>query len=156
VTARSVVADASPLIALNQIGQLALLERLFSTVLIPSAVAREIAPSVPLPPWIIEAPLVGTLEPRVGASALGAGEREAISQALEVGAALLIVDDLAARRLATDLGVPILGTLGVLLTCKRRGLLSEVRPLLDALVTNGFHVDSSLYEYVLRSAGEAA
>jgi hypothetical protein len=37
-----VVSDASPLIALQQIGQLSLLGSIFGTVLIPSAVLREV------------------------------------------------------------------------------------------------------------------
>jgi hypothetical protein len=49
-----VIADASPLIALHQIGQISLIERLFDRILIPSAVAREVSPSLPsLPAWIM-------------------------------------------------------------------------------------------------------
>jgi predicted nucleic acid-binding protein len=47
VLVNGVVADASPLIAFHQIGQLPLLQALFTKVLVPPAVAREIAPSVP-------------------------------------------------------------------------------------------------------------
>jgi hypothetical protein len=49
-----VVADASPLIALERIGQLGLLKALFEEVLIPPAVAGEVAPRLLLPPWIRE------------------------------------------------------------------------------------------------------
>ena len=42
-----VVADASPLIAFHQIGQLPLLQALFTSLLVPPSVAKEIAPSVP-------------------------------------------------------------------------------------------------------------
>ncbi len=41
-----VVSDASPLIALEQIGRLSLLERLFAEVVVPPAVEREVAPPV--------------------------------------------------------------------------------------------------------------
>jgi predicted nucleic acid-binding protein len=51
-----VVSDASPLIALQQIDQLKLLHGLFGEVVIPPAVALEVAPSV-LPAWIITRPL---------------------------------------------------------------------------------------------------
>jgi hypothetical protein len=54
-----VVADASPLIALQQIGSLHFLEPLFGGVLVPPAVAREIAPSVPLAPFIEERAVEG-------------------------------------------------------------------------------------------------
>ena len=49
-----VVADASPLIALERIGRLELLKALFEEVLIPPAVAAEVAPRLLLPPWIRE------------------------------------------------------------------------------------------------------
>jgi predicted nucleic acid-binding protein len=49
-----VIADASPLIALHQIGQISLIKRLFGPILIPSAVAREVSPILPaLPAWIM-------------------------------------------------------------------------------------------------------
>ncbi len=49
-----VIADASPLIALDQIGQISLIKHLFGQILIPSAVAREVSPSLPtLPAWIM-------------------------------------------------------------------------------------------------------
>ena len=49
-----VVADASPLIAFQQIGQLHLLQALFTSLLVPPAVAQEVAPSVIRPSWIVE------------------------------------------------------------------------------------------------------
>lgn len=44
-----VVSNASPLIALEQIGRLDLLDRFFPRLLVPPAVAEEVAPSVSLP-----------------------------------------------------------------------------------------------------------
>jgi predicted nucleic acid-binding protein len=46
-----VVADASPLIAFQQIGRLDLLRTVFGELTVPPAVAREILPSVPLAAW---------------------------------------------------------------------------------------------------------
>ena len=43
----TVVADASPLIALAQVGHLPLLERLFGEVVAPPAVVREVGLSLP-------------------------------------------------------------------------------------------------------------
>jgi len=43
----TVVADASPLIALAQVAQLPLLEKLFGEILVPPAVAREVELSLP-------------------------------------------------------------------------------------------------------------
>jgi predicted nucleic acid-binding protein len=86
---------------------------------------------------------------------LGAGESEAISLAIEMKARLLLLDDLAARRLALGLHLPIIGTLGLLLAAKRKGLLETVKPSLDQLMACEFRVSADLYERLLRDAGEA-
>ncbi len=43
----AVVADASPLIALHQLGRLSLLQRIFGEIYVPPAVARELSPGMP-------------------------------------------------------------------------------------------------------------
>lgn len=62
---------------------------------------------------------------------LGDGEREAIALAMEVGAAAIILDDRAARRVAEAAGLNVIGTLGLLLEAKRKGIVTRVRPELD-------------------------
>jgi predicted nucleic acid-binding protein len=119
-----VVSNASPLIALAQIDHLDLLEKLFFAILIPPAVVREITPTVTLPDWIIERALAQTIGPQILQASLGPGESEAISLALEVSSRWVILDERPARRLAQALGVPVIGTLGVLLASKRRGVSS--------------------------------
>jgi predicted nucleic acid-binding protein len=150
-----VTSNASPLIALAQIGHLDLLEGLFSAVLIPPAVAREIAPTVILPAWVSERALAQSIGPQILRTALGPGESEAISLALEIGAQWVILDERPARRLAQALGLPVIGTLGVLLASERRGFLSAVRPCVDALVNFGFHISPGLYDLGLADAGES-
>jgi hypothetical protein len=58
------VSNSSPLIALEKIGKLDLLRELFSAVIIPPAVATEIAPTVTLPSWIKVDRLRWRLDPR--------------------------------------------------------------------------------------------
>lgn len=148
-----VVADTSPLVALHQISLLNVLPTLFSVVLIPEAVAQE-ALSVRLEPWIQVKPLEGPIPTRVRQANIGLGETEAISLAMEIGAARLIVDDLQARRLATSLGLPIIGTTGLLLGAKQRGLIPSVREPLGALLDLGFRLHPDVHRAVLVSAGE--
>jgi hypothetical protein len=66
----------------------------------------------------------------------------------------IILDDLPARRLAATLGVPVVGTAGVLYAAKQRGLLDAVRPSLDTLRAAGFRLRQDVYEAVLSAAGE--
>ena len=154
MTPAPVVSNASPLIALQQIGHLRLLEQFFGTVLIPPAVAREVAPTVTLPAWIERQVLTQPVGPRILGVSLGPGESEAISLALETKARLVILDDRPARRLAQTLYLPVIGTLGILLAAKRHQLLTTIRPYLDALLAYDFRIAPSLYENVLRAAGE--
>jgi hypothetical protein len=148
------VANSSPFIALERIGRLDLLPALFGKLLVPPAVRSEVFAARPLPVWVEERPLVQTLAPRIAAVRLGPGEREAIAIALEVQAAELLLDDLAARRLAISLRIPLLGALGLLLRARKRGLVREIRPLLDALNAQDFHISARLYRAFLTAAGE--
>ncbi len=86
--------------------------------------------------------------------ALDAGEAAAIPLAEELGAVLL-VDDGAARAVASERGIAVIGSLGVLLTAKRRGHLDAVAPVLDRMVALGMFVAPALRAHVLALAGES-
>lgn len=47
------------------------------------------------------------------------------------------------------------GTLGILLRAKQAGLITTVRPLIDAVMTHGFRLSPELYRDVLQMACEA-
>jgi len=151
-----VVADASVLIALTQIGQLPLLQRLFGEIVIPAAVAREVSPSLPqLPGWIETRAVGQPLEARVLAARLDPGETEAIALALQAKVERVILDDLPARRLAMHLRLTVIGTAGVLFLAKQRGLIPAARPSFDALRAVGFRLRKDVYDEILRAAGES-
>jgi predicted nucleic acid-binding protein len=149
-----VIADSSPLIALERIGRLNVLPALFGTVVVPPAIAGEIAAKALLADWMIVQPLPDPLDVRLAESTLHAGEREAIGLALQMGVDRLILDDEAARRVALGFGLPVTGTLGVLILAKRAGIVGAVRPLLDALTTAEFRIDRRLRAWVLATADE--
>lgn len=151
----AVIADASCLIALHQIGRLSLLERLFVEIQIPPAVSRETTPTLPeLPPWIIVRELTYPIRKEILGASLGAGETEALSLACDTKADVVIIDDGPARRLAFRLGLPVIGTAGVLLKGKQAGVIAAVRPLLHELLRFDFHLSVLIVEAVLRDAGE--
>ena len=151
----AVVSNSSPLIALAGIQRLDLLPAIFESILIPPAVAHEIAPSIPiLPPWLrIQAPTVLPPAPLLRRR-LGAGEREALALAIELKADWIIRDDLPARRSAEVSGLNVIGTLGTLVAAKRAGLLKAIRPELDALVRTSFFLSPHLYDELLEAVGE--
>lgn len=152
----AVVSNASPLIALARIQRLDLLAAIFESVVIPPAVAREIAPSIPvLPTWLrIQAPNV-LPPPSLLRRRLGDGEWEALALAIELKADWIILDDLPARHAAEAAGLNVIGTLGTLVTAKRVGLLKSIRPELDALLRTSFFLSPQLYDKLLQAAGES-
>jgi predicted nucleic acid-binding protein len=66
-------------------------------------------------------------------SELDPGESAAIVLALEVGADLILADERKGRRKAAEMGLEVVGLLGVINEAKRRGLIPACRPVLDAL-----------------------
>lgn len=148
------VSNTSPLIAFSYLGELSILHRLFnSEILIPPAVANELRGHV-LPDWIqVRAPKRPVDAPLLRAS-LGPGESEAIALALEVSADPVLLDDKAARRMATVLGLPLIGTLGMLLKAKHAGLIPAIRPRLEVLQKLPFHIAPGILEAALYEAGE--
>ena len=148
------VCNASPLIGFERLERLDLLEALTTHLLIPPAVQTEVIGSRPVPPWIEVRPLAQPFSSHVLSSRLGAGEREAIALAVEVGDCVLLLDDLAARRAAQSLGIRVSGTVGLLIKAKQRGLISQVRPLLDALLSFDFRISPRLYELALQKVNE--
>jgi predicted nucleic acid-binding protein len=127
------VFDASPLIFLDLLGYTSLLPSLYR-VLVPPQVAAELTArpgtpgsSIPRHNWVeLRHPGDETLL-RVRHDLLAdPGEEEAIALALDLtqagGAPILVVlDDLKARRYAQGIGLPLVGTLGILLRIHRLG-----------------------------------
>jgi len=77
-----IVSNSSPLIALEQIHQLELLQLLFGEILIPDRVGAETVSSVRPHPWIRQQSLSRPLLPATLRPALGSGERDRRSQAM--------------------------------------------------------------------------
>ena len=164
-----VVVDAGPLIHLSWIDRLYLLERLFEDVLVPPAVRDEVlAP----PPgtlgleriqqalsgrWLQVRAVAGRTSSAPGTPGfLGAGETAALLLAEESGADLLLSDDAAARAMARRRGLAVMGTVGVLIEARERGLVSAAAPLLLELRRLGQWLSEDLVQAVRREEGGAA
>lgn len=165
-----VVSDTSPILNLAAVGRADLLGSLYGEIVIPPAVHGELvslpqcyprfAAATPLPAFLRVEPLPGDVDAGAAlaelALALDPGEAEALALASALHADLLLVDELAARRLARQRRIPTQGLLGVLVEAKRRRLLPAIAPLLDQLRREaGFWVGAELRASVLRSVGEA-
>lgn len=66
----------------------------------------------------------------------------------------MIIDELSARKVAMMMDLPLIGTVGLLMTAKKRGLINAVKPLLDEMISKGIRYGERFCEKVLREVGE--
>lgn len=150
-----VVSDTSPLNYLVLIDCVHILPQIFDEVWIPPAVFAELGrPEAPSPvrswlgephDWLaIESPktLLAALD-------LDAGEREAISLAVEVGASFVLLDDKKGRTAAQGLGLTVVGTLAVLEAAALRGLI-PLRESIARLQQTNFRIAPYLVQEAIR------
>lgn len=159
-----VVSDTSPINNLAATNQLHLLQQLYETVFIPDAVDRELTdPAFPVAgaievqtfDWIQTCSLSDRTLVDALSNELDIGEAEVIALAVELGANQVLIDERRGRLVAARLNLRYTGILGILVEAKSQGLISTVKPLLDALVNQaGFWVDASLYDRVLQLVDE--
>lgn len=83
------------------------------------------------------------------------GESEAMQLALELGTRhTVILDDRNARRVARSLNLEVVGSAGLLLRAKRRGLVPAIAPILGRLELAGLYLSESLRQSLLTDAEE--
>ena len=137
------VCDAGPVIHLDEIGVLYLIED-FQEILLCPAVINEVQKKRPKlfvkisPPFILlphAFPTNQTLIAMCRALSLDTGESEALALMERDPAAMFLTDDSAARMVAERMGYKVHGTIGILLRSIRRSQLNpkEVLSLLDSL-----------------------
>ena len=155
----NIVSDSSPLIALAKIGRLNLLEH---EIIVPKAVFEEITRSRrayarKLYKWGKNR--VSVVKNRQAVEylelVLDRGEAEVIVLAEELKADAVLIDDLKARKTAMLRGLTVVGTIGVLLDAKERGLVDDVKPLLDELIRKKIRISRELYNHALELAHES-
>lgn len=148
---REAVTNSTCLIGLERIDRLDLLPQIFLTVFAPPTVAAEV--QNPLP-WLTIYPVQNAIAVATLKTQMDAGEAEAIALAMELGNKLLILDDKKARRIAQQLGLPVIGTVGMLLRGKRQGVINEIKPLIYELLQANFRISDKIVREALRLSGE--
>ena len=156
-----VIADTTPLNYLVLIDRVEILPELYGRVLIPPAVWEEFQrPETPeavrtwigrRPAWLEIHGIERSPEPALGI--LGAGEREAITLAEELHADRLILDDHAARRVATRRKLTVIGTLGVLAEASERGLVDFAEAIARLQATT-FYVSPEVLAPLMQRYGK--
>ncbi len=85
---------------------------------------------------------------------LGAGEAQVLALARATPGAVGLVDELADRRCARTLGIPMRGTLGVILLARRQGRIAAARPVVEELLQAGMRLAPHVADDALRDFGK--
>jgi predicted nucleic acid-binding protein len=158
-----VVSNSSPLISLAKIGAFDLFQKLYGELVVSAEVFAEVvvagaglagAADVSKCSWIKvqeirhpEAPE----EIRSRLVTLGIGELSAILLAREIGAYLILLDDLGARKLARKQAIKVQGGVAVLEACYRRGHVADLRHAYERMLHAGVYLDRDLLNRILAS-----
>jgi uncharacterized protein len=67
--------------------------------------------------------------------------------------ALLIIDERKGRIIAKDLGIKIIGTIGVILKAKENGIISNLSEIVERLELTDFRLSPKLKQQLLDSKG---
>lgn len=150
-----VVSDTSPLNYLVLIGQFDLLPRLYEQVVIPRSVFSELSADkapTPIKRWIQHLPdwivISESINQDPSLFYLDRGEQDGIALAQSIHADIILLDESRARDAAKIKGIPVTGTLGVLLTFAENGWIDLPKALEDLRATN-FRASSSLIDRLL-------
>jgi predicted nucleic acid-binding protein len=151
--------NTTPLRYLIAIGQDNLLGKLFTKVVVPTAVHEELTEAktpenvrrrvLSLPSWF-EVHTVRETDTPVFPVKLHRGEREAILLAETLRADVLLIDEQIGRTIALSRNLPGSGTLGVLERADTVGLIVNFPDVLTQLKASGFFITSTLEQQLLQ------
>lgn len=161
-TKNGIVIDTSPWIALSICGKTEVLEQLYEEVYMPVGVKEEIliggeekvgVTELGKSSWLKVEEVTDIEKPKL-LYELDGGEAEVIILAKEKEIREVLIDEKVVRMQAKILGLEVVGTLGLLLRAKKKGVLSEIKPLIEKMLQRGIWIRSKTVKGILREAGE--
>lgn len=156
-----VVADASPLVALANCDCLEVLDKLFGEVKVSDTVYEEVTVEDRIGSEQLEKYLHGKVVNAelaylvIEGSSLDRGELSSMVLYKKLQADYLLIDEKLGRRIAKLNDIKVIGSLGVLIEAKRKGILSSIKPQIEILRASTIYFSSTLLDHALKMAGEA-
>ncbi len=162
---QSIVPDTSLLLYLGRIEKVDVLPILYKEIYVPEKVVQELDAGRLLrgdtidPRTLDRVKVVSVSQEEIDAlpsNQLGIGEQSVITYVKIHAGYVAGLDDRLARLFGEQLGIKIVGMIGVLLKAKRAGLISSLGAVLESARTQGFRMSEELYQEALLLAGEEA
>jgi predicted nucleic acid-binding protein len=147
-----IISDTSCLIALSNIGKLHILKDLYQEVTITNEVQNEFAE--PLPGWIIVKNVINRKQQALLEKLLDKGEASSIALAIENQDSILIIDEMKGRKVALSYHLDIIGTIGVIVTARKKGIITDLMSVIFELIHEGFRVSDRLLKRLKEEFGE--
>ncbi len=154
-----VISDSGPIISLALVGKLWLLEELFDEIKIPKSVWEELTSdseklfvdsiSIFFKDKVSE---ISTFNEFL--ILMDKGESESLTLYRELNADFLLIDDLKARKIAEIYNINCIGTLGVLIASKRKGLIPNLKPEFEEFLLHKRFYGIELLNKILLENGE--
>ncbi|MDM8522852.1 DUF3368 domain-containing protein [Desulfococcaceae bacterium HSG8] len=159
-----IVSDTTPISNFLHLDRIEILEQMFPAIHIPEAVRQEIETAFSYnvrwqqrlkDGFLVIRKVKNPLLARQLLLKLHPGEAEALCICIENNAKLCLLDDKDARIAAALNHIPVIGTLGILIQAKKRGLIGSVKEMMDILKNqHHFWISKAMYEEVLRLSHE--
>jgi predicted nucleic acid-binding protein len=130
--------------------------------MVPVSVAREVLARGPTDvtarllvktPWLVQVD-DPEIPPSILGWDLGRGESSVLALALAHPGAHAVIDDLHGRRCAEALGIPLRGTVGLVLRARRARMITSARDAFEKLRAGGMYLSDRIVLDVLREVGE--
>ncbi|SHF65000.1 Predicted nucleic acid-binding protein, contains PIN domain [Pedobacter caeni] len=147
-----IITDTSCFITLDKIDAFEILHQAFTNIVTTPEIQQEFGSE--LPKWIEIRSVQDTTLKDVFKETVDPGEASAIALALETSNAILIIDDLKGRKLASKMALNFMGTFGLLVKAKEFGIIAAVKPYIEKIQATNFRVSSALVDLVLERTGE--
>ena len=155
-----VIADTGAIISLVHVGQLGLINKVFGDYYIVEAVWRELNnyENPDFDKTVLNELKNGVVPIKSKnhlTMVMDYGESESVILYEELGADFLLIDDNKARAIAESLNIKCIGSIGLLLIAKQKGLISALKPMFERWISHGRYFSKKLLNQVLSETGEA-
>jgi predicted nucleic acid-binding protein len=155
---KTVVSDASPIVAFTKKGELSLLKILFTAIHLPKVVYNELINEEGASELQIESVKIANKDKwiivddscdssQLDRYRIGGGEQDAIAACMNKPESyLLLIDDKKAKQIAKDHHIQTLGTLGIIGLAFTKRLRDKMQAIenVQRLLREGFHLSSDV------------
>jgi len=159
---RNWVLNASPIILLGKADLLKTISPLAKEWIVPDGVIREVEARSPAEPYLSDVSCksklvqkkVSKIHASIAAWDLGQGESEVLTLAFKNPETGVVLDDRQARKCAILFDIPLIGSQGLIVLAKRKGILDFAKPAIDRLITVGLFIEPSMLDRIFHAIGE--